>query len=219
MRCRQRLERGLQRSIPPLRARGAVRAWLGKLDQLLAEKRELAKDILNGAGDVRPTDFAVEDVAPPESGYVAETVSLAIAQVLDGHAFEALVAVLYEKRGYQVIRTPASGDHGVDVVALEIAAKRGTLIQAKASANEGVRLGWEGVKDVVAGRAHYAARFPGIEFELVCITSQCFNPNAHSQAATNGVELIEQSVLAAMLAETPVTMAEVEGIHYADWGG
>lgn len=189
-----------------------------RLDRLLAEKRELAKDMLNGAGDVRPTDFAVEDVAPPEAGYVAETVTLAKAQALDGHAFEALVAVLYGKRGYQVIRTPASGDHGVDVVALQPGTGRGKLIQAKASANEGARLGWEGVKDVVAGRAHYASRYKDIEFELVCITNQFFNPTAHSQAATNGVQLIEQTTLAVMLTETPVTMAEVEGILYVDWG-
>ncbi|MCU0755166.1 MAG: SNF2-related protein [Xanthomonadales bacterium] len=190
-----------------------------KLDQLLAIKRELAQDMLNGAGDVRPGDFTVEDVAPPEAGYVAETVRLATAQALDGHAFEALVAVLYGKRGYQVIRTPASGDHGVDVVALQPGTGCGKLIQAKASANEGARLGWEGVKDVVAGRAHYASRYRDVAFELVCITNQCFNPNAHAQAVTNGVELIEQTTLAAMLAETPVTMAEVEGVHYADWDG
>lgn len=188
-----------------------------KLDQLLTSKRGLAQDMLNGAGDVRPGEFAVEDVAPPESAYVTETVTLDRARALDGHAFEALVAVLYGKRGFQAMRTPASGDCGVDVVVLSATSTHGKLIQAKTSATEGERLGWEAVKDVVAGRAHYAARFPGITFELVCMTNQHFNQQARLQAETNGVELIEQPTLAEMLAETPVTMAEVEAVLYADW--
>jgi hypothetical protein len=188
-----------------------------KLDELLESKRALAQDMLNGAGDVTPGDFDVEEVAPPEASYTVEPVTLGKAISLGGHAFEALVAVLYAKRGYEVIKTPNSGDHGVDVVALPVGTGRGKLIQAKASTRDGELLGWDGVKDVVAGHAHYAARFRGHAFELVCITNQYFNSHAHGQAETNSVKLIEQSALAAMLDETPVTMADVERILYKDW--
>lgn len=48
-----------------------------KLHELLARKRELADDMLNGAGDIAPTEFDIADVAPDrEEVLFADVVTL-----------------------------------------------------------------------------------------------------------------------------------------------
>ena len=49
------------------------------------------------------------------------------------------------------------------------------------------------------------------------MTNQQFNGQAHLNAELSGVELVEQSRLAEMLAETPVSLLEVERVLYTDW--
>src|SRR5947199_10869804 len=39
-----------------------------RLDELLTKKRELANDMLNGAGDVGPSDFNIAEVVPASAG-------------------------------------------------------------------------------------------------------------------------------------------------------
>lgn len=188
-----------------------------KLDTLLEAKRELAKDMLNGSGSLQPQDFDLGDVAPPETALTAENVGLEQALGMNWEYFEALATVLYAKRGFDAYRTPSSGDNGVDVVALPRGAGPGKLVQTKTSSRDNAALPWEAVKDVVAGQAHYAAQFPGQSFDLVCLTNQRFDKQAHRNAGLNSVELIEQERLDLMLQETPVSMMEVEQALFTDW--
>ena len=82
---------------------------------------------------------------------------------LDADAFEASCAILWSKMGYRKTRrTSKTGDGGVDVVA--ISGKDGVLMQCKSSTVDGRELGWEVVKDVVAGAAGYAATYPEVRF-------------------------------------------------------
>jgi len=187
-----------------------------KLDQLLTCKRELAKDILNGSGDVGPGDFNLGDVVPKEQGRnIDPRVDLDMALRMSWQHFECLAGVLWAKRGYACYRTPSSKDNGVDVVAL--LAHTGQLVQTKTSSVEGIRLGWEAVKDVTAGKAFYCRRHPSITFDKVCLTNQFFNQQAHENAALNSVTLLDQTHLEALLAEYPVTLLEVEKMLYAQW--
>jgi HJR/Mrr/RecB family endonuclease len=128
--------------------------------------------------------------------------------------FESLVASLWSKRGYDCYRTPRS-DNGVDVVAL--LGPKGQLVQVKSSSTDGATLGWEAVKDVVTGEAFYRRRHPGVEFAKICITNQFFNRQARDNAALNGVELLDQNNLAAMLNEQEVTLLEVERMLFTEW--
>jgi Holliday junction resolvase len=104
----------------------------------------------------------------------------------------------------------------VDVVA--ISGDQGVLIQTKTSSNEGTKLGWETVKDVVGGEAFYRRRHPNVEFKKVGLTNQFFNAQAHEQAGLNDVELIDQHRLAELLDRHPVTMMDLERLLYAEWG-
>lgn len=188
-----------------------------KLDRLLEKKRELAHDMLNGSGDLKPGEFDIEDVAPTEAALADDLVTLSAALTMNWQYFEALATVLYAKRGFDAYRTPASKDNGVDVVALSRHGGNGKLVQTKTSASESGGLTWDAVKEVVAGHAFYARQFPDVKFDRVCMTNQHFDQQARLNAELNAVELIEQPQLSNMLAETPVNMLEVERILYSEW--
>lgn len=187
-----------------------------KLDTLLDWKRGLSADMLNGTGDLRPSDFG--DLGAPDGGnaFGDEFITPDDLGSLDADAFEALCAILWSKMGYRKTRrTPKSGHGGVDVVA--ISGKAGVLIQCKSSSVDGRELGWEAVKDVVAGAAGYAARFPGVRFSLAAVTNRRFNGTARAQAAANHVELIDFDGLAESLRERPVKRGELASHLFEGW--
>lgn len=187
-----------------------------KLDKLLDKKRALSTDMLNGAGDVSPADFG--DLEAPDGGNAFSNEPMTADDIgsLDGDAFEAFCALLWNKMGYvRTIKTKRVGDGGVDVVAIK--RNEGALIQCKSSTIENKELGWEGVKDVSAGSAAYAARYPGIAFSMLAVTNRRFNQAARSQASVLKVELIEGHQLAEMLARHPMKRGELERFLLASW--
>ena len=188
-----------------------------KLDKLLDKKRALSTDMLNGAGDVSPADFG--DLEAPDGGNAFSNEPMTADDIgsLDGDAFEAFCALLWNKMGYsRTIKTKRVGDGGIDVVAIK--RNEGALIQCKSSTVENKELGWEGVKDVSAGSAAYAARYPGIAFSMLAVTNRRFNQAARSQAGILKVELIEGDQLAEMLARHPMKRGELERFLLASWG-
>lgn len=188
-----------------------------KLDQLLTRKRELAGDMLNGSGDIRPGDFNVEDVVPPaDRDSLNESITLSHALSMEPRFFEGLIAFLWAKQGYKSYCTPQTRDQGVDVVATR--SGEGVLIQAKTSSDYGKKLNWDAVKDVVTGEAFYQRKHLNVTFQKVCITNQYFNGQAHEQAALNDVLLIDQPGLANLLLQHPATMFELESTIYSEWG-
>lgn len=188
-----------------------------KLDQLLTYKRELASDMLNGSGDVSPSDFNVGDVVPPGVGdSIDERINLDMALRMEWRHFEGLTAALWNKRGYDYCYcTPGAHDNGVDVVA--ITGSKGVLVQTKASGKEGARLGWDAVKEVVAGEAFYRRKYPNVEFKKVGLTNQFFNAQAHEQAELNNVELLDQKHLTSLLNDYPISMLDIERLLYQEW--
>ncbi|MCW8198839.1 helicase SNF2 [Verminephrobacter aporrectodeae subsp. tuberculatae] len=188
-----------------------------KLDQLLDWKRGLATDMLNGAGDMGPADFS--DLQAPDGGeaFGNEPISADDIGRLDADAFEAFCALLWSKRGYpQVIRTPRAGDGGVDVLAIRGA--EGVAIQCKSSGIEGRALGWEAVRDVVAGVHAYAQRHPGVQFTPVAVTNQRFNDTAKHQARVSNVALVEGDELVRLIAQYPMKRGELQRFLGSAWG-
>lgn len=188
-----------------------------KLDQLLTSKRVLAEDMLNGAGDVTPGDFNIEDVVPPgSSSELHESIILDMVLSMNWRYFEGLTAALWSRQGFaNCYCTPGANDNGVDVVC--ISERTGVLIQTKTSGNDGIRLGWETVKDVVAGEAYYRRKHPGVSFTKVGVTNQYYNAQAQEQATLNNVELVDQHRIEQLLEQYPVTMLDVERFLYDKW--
>lgn len=107
-------------------------------------------------------------------------------------AFEFLCALIYRKSGYpRSFRVGGAGDGGVDVVSLR--GETGLLLQCKSSKELDKRLGWEGVKDVVAGEAAYRLQYPSVQFEKIALTNQFFNDTARTQANINNVLVMDKN--------------------------
>jgi hypothetical protein len=173
-----------------------------KLDDLLRQKRELAGDMLNGTPTVSAEELTDllqyegnTDAVEAESWITAKQ----LPQII-GRPFEVLCHALLTSQGYNCLITPAARDGGIDIVAIK--GKQGLLIQCKASeAAKGV--GWDAIKEVVAGTAAYERQFPDVRFSKVAVTNQFFNDNSIRQAEHNGVSLIDSGTLTEWLSLYP----------------
>lgn len=186
-----------------------------KLDTLLTWKRNLSANMLNGAGDIKPSDFSDLGAPGGTSAFGNERITADDIWTMDPDAFEAFCAILWSKQGYsKTLKTPKSGDGGIDVIA--ISGMDGVLIQCKSSSIARKELGWDGVKDVVAGAAAYKAKFPGVQFSLVVVTNQRFNGTARLQAKVNSVELIDGDDLVERVKERTILRAELTAFLFQD---
>ena len=173
-----------------------------KLDDLLRRKRELAGDMLNGTPTVSADELADllqgEEHADSdgEKGLITEK---HLPRII-GRPFEALCRALWASQGYHCLLTPPTRDGGIDIVATK--GKQGLLIQCKSSeAAKGI--GWDAIKEVVAGAAAYEQQFPDVRFSKVAVTNQFFNTNSIQQAEHNGVSLIDGGILTEWLSLYP----------------
>ncbi len=73
------------------------------------------------------------------------------------------------------------------------------------------------MRDVAAGAAAYAVRYPGVKFSMIAATNQKFNGVARHQAAILHVELIERKQLIELLRRHPVQRGELYGFILAGW--
>ena len=188
-----------------------------KLDRLLEHKRELAKDMLNGTGEMSGGEFGPIDGPGGGQPLGSERITIGHTFQLDGRGFEALLAVLYLKQGYRTHLTPSSNDKGVDVLAFENGEKQGCMIQAKCSSIKGEQLGHQAIQEIVSGVAHYQKSFPITQFAKICFTNQYFNDNAEHLARLNNVTLLDQGDLTKLLNTHSVTMWEVESARSVTW--
>jgi hypothetical protein len=187
-----------------------------KLNQLLAAKRSLAGDMLNGSGDIGPREFDLDEVIPgADAQTFAPIVGLTDALEMEWDYFECLIAAIWQKKGYKVVYRTPQHDDGVDVVGMTD--KVGVLVQCKSCGTGGGTLGWDAIKEVVGGEAAYRLRHPGVTFKKICITNQFFNSTAEGHAGLNGVELLSQTHLKELLEKYPVRMLDVERFLYSDW--
>lgn len=178
------------------------------LDRLLGKKRALSGDMLNGTGNILPSEF--EDVVGVGKDVFEKQLYIEDADSFEPLHFEALIAALYKKRGFRSVKlTPASGDGGVDVVAKNN--NQGELIQVKHCASATGVLGWDAVKEIVVGEKLYMFQYPGVRFNKIALTNRDFNSNVYAQAKILGVELISRCKLANLLREHRVTISDVEG--------
>lgn len=180
-----------------------------KLDRLLCWKRTLAGNILNGTDDLSVADFG--DIEGIDGAPLIDNKRLTDTDValMTPVAFECFCTILWGKMGYRATKTQHVGDGGVDVVAIR--GGQGVLIQCKTTAEDGGRIGWEGVRDVVGGEAAYRQKYRQVSsFAKMVITNQYFNEIAVFQARENGVELVDRDKIIEYLASYEITRRELE---------
>jgi HJR/Mrr/RecB family endonuclease len=186
-----------------------------RLDELLRKKAALANatvgtsdlaSMLNGNGiEVKFSDL-VGQAAPGVTG-TKRFLSIDDADRMDGFAFEVLCRLLWERKGFTSHLTEKKGgDGGIDVIAFGGA--RGELLQCKRSGSDA--LGWDAIKEVVAGAARYRGQFPGTTFQCVAVTNRAFNSGARAHADANNVCLVERAELEDLLGRHPVTSEDMD---------
>lgn len=178
-----------------------------RLDELLTAKRLLARDMLNGSDEINLKEF--RSISDKNGQKIIPDIRITgeHLRLIEADAFEVFCKTLWAKQGYDSSKTGRSGDGGIDVVA--ISGDRGYLMQCKTTSRER-NLGWEAIKDVVAGAADYERMHPGVRFQKISITSASFNDEASRQAVLNGVELYGEKEILGLLLQHPVMLSEVQ---------
>lgn len=124
--------------------------------------------------------------------------------------FEKFVAALFEKRGYRVDLTPATGDYGADLILTLDVAK--VAVQVKRYAADNL----VGVKDVhhlLGAKSHYKCD------SAVFVTTSSFSEPAQRAAQANGVQLWDWQGLLSQINSTwaeqtaAVESAEDSGVY------
>lgn len=176
------------------------------LHNLLERKRELAD------ASLFPTDrIEVEplDVFKGVSGISTEIekgkkLTINDLDTLEPFLFEAAVATLWERQGYNVILTPKINDRGADVVAFST--KGNHLIQVKQSINAAI--GNHSVGEVLKAKGYYSEKY-NTDFSLVVITNQYFTANTHELAQYNNIFLIDRDILTNILEENNIRKIDI----------
>ena len=188
-----------------------------RLDEMMTRKAQLADSTLDGSAMLSMLngvsgDIGIRDLMGDGGhGEALKEQVLTIREVdtLDGHSFEYLCQLLWQKQGYNArVTEKRGGDGGIDVLALMM--KAGELLQCKTSKNP--EIGWDAIKEVVSGAAKYQATYRNTRFSRIAITNQRFTSGAREQAALNRVRLIEREELIRLMEQYPVTNYDLDGV-------
>ena len=102
---------------------GKFKSFDEKLDTLVERRRQMASDFLApmpGEQDLQNELYKdIFSEAVPHHGGEVKSLTLDEVRALPWDRFEALVALIENKKGRNVILTPRTGDMGIDVVSIE----------------------------------------------------------------------------------------------------
>jgi SNF2-related domain/Helicase conserved C-terminal domain/Restriction endonuclease len=163
-------------------------------------QREFMSDVFGATGPSRSSD--------------AHPLSKDDVRRLGFDRFEALVALLDEKRGARVILTPLSGDDGIDVIAIREREIR--LIQCKHTL-WGASVDADVIAEVINAFDGYRARrlrasSSRVTLRPVLVTNGNLTRSTRREAKARDIQLADGPDLWTLLNATPCTAAEVEAM-------
>lgn len=174
------------------------------LDSLLNNKKALANNTLF------PTEQA--ELTPDELfGNIFDTKIESKPKIqtitdidrLNPNLFEAIIAAIYKKQGFEVYLTPYSNDKGVDVVVLK--GGENYLIQAKQTR---FLVGNEAIQEVYTAKKYYEGRFKEL-FDLIVITNNDYSSSAEILAKSNGIKLLRRRQLESLITANEITIFDI----------
>ncbi|MCC5923490.1 MAG: restriction endonuclease [Crocinitomicaceae bacterium] len=175
------------------------------LDVLLSRKKSLASSTLfpTEQSEVRPDEIFDDVFGDIRKQSTNKPLTFIEIEKLNPRLFEAYVASLYTKQGFQVYLTPFANDKGADVVALSPSGNY--LIQAKQSQSS---VSNDAIQEVVTSRNYYENHFSE-KFKLVVLTNNFFGSSATTLSNSNEVEKIDRLKLERLTQTFPVTIQDV----------
>ncbi len=141
---------------------------------------------------------------------VSTPLDLEAALQLSWQLFEALIAVLYEKKSRRVILTTGGGDHGCDVVVLGFGPKKeNILIQCKMTSRD--ELDSEVAVREVSGSLPFYEDALGVVFNVRCLhtTARKLSKRTQNAARTCRVDAFDRAWLAVELNRTKVSLVDL----------
>ncbi|MEK4671115.1 restriction endonuclease [Niallia sp. FSL R7-0271] len=109
---------------------------------------------------------------------------------MSGEDFEDFLYVLYKDQGYNVKKTPTTGDYGADLILTKN--NRKIAVQAKRYKD---KVGVSAIQEIYSAKGYYDAD------ECWVVTNSMYTENAVKLAASNGVVLIDRNKLIGYLVE------------------
>lgn len=175
------------------------------LDKLLKAKTSLSQSALYPSDqmevsvkDVYGSLFgqAKEPTEPKQTEHTETVSSLLTMEYVDSlneYMFEALVAEIYRRQGYDVLLTPKSGDKGIDVLA-----EKDTECLAIQCKHTKKQADIDAIREAHSGAAHYSKLYS--KHYLPCaVANSEFTTGAKELSASTNTRIIDREKLSSML--------------------
>lgn len=178
------------------------------LDTLLNNKKALASNTLFPTEQAELTpDELFGNIFGTKTESKPKVQTITDIDRLNPNLFEATIAALYNKQGFEVYLTPYSNDKGVDVVVL----KNGEnyLIQAKQTKS---LVGNEAIQEICTAKKYYEDKFKG-QFKLLTITNNDYSSSAVILAKSNDIKLFNRGHLEKLVIENSITIQDINKIE------
>ena len=178
------------------------------LDTLLSNKKALASNALfpTEQAEITP-DELFGNIFGTKTESKSKSLSIVDLDRLNPNLFEASIAALYKKQGFEIYLTPYSNDKGVDVVVL----KNGEnyLIQVKQTKS---LVGNDAIQEVYTAKKYYEVQFKE-KFNLLTITNNDYSSSAKILAKINDIQLLNRNHLENLLNINEITIQEINKIE------
>ncbi len=178
------------------------------LDTLLNNKKALASNTLfpTEQAEITP-DELFGNIFGTKTETKSKSLSLLDIDRLNPNLFEASIAALYKKQGFEIYLTPYSNDKGVDVVVL----KNGEnyLIQVKQTKS---LVGNEAIQEICTAKNYYENKFSE-QFNLLTVTNNDYSSSAKILAKTNDIQLFNRNHLENLINTNEITIQEINKIE------
>jgi len=178
------------------------------LDTLLNNKKALASNTLFPTEQAELTpDELFGNIFGTKTESKPKVQTITDIDRLNPNLFEATIAALYNKQGFEVYLTPYSNDKGVDVVVL----KKGEnyLIQAKQTKS---LVGNEAIQEICTAKKYYEDKFKE-QFKLLTITNNDYSSSAVILAKSNDIKLLNRGHLENLVTENSITIQDINKIE------
>jgi len=178
------------------------------LDILLSNKKALATNTLfpTEQAEITP-DELFGNLFGTKTESKSKSLSLTEIDRLVPNLFEASIAALYKKQGFEIYLTPYSNDKGVDVVALKN--DENYLIQVKQTKT---LVGNEAIQEIYTAKKYYESKF-NERFNLKAVTNNEYSSSAKILARTNDVQLLNRNQLENLIVTNEITILEINKIE------
>lgn len=178
------------------------------LDTLLNNRKALASNTLfpTEQAEITP-DELFGNIFGTKTETKSKSLSLLDIDRLNPNLFEASIAALYKKQGFEIYLTPYTNDKGVDVVVL----KNGEnyLIQVKQTKS---LVGNEAIQEICTAKNYYENKFSE-QFNLLTVTNNEYSSSAKILAKSNGIQLFNRNHLENLINTNDITIQEINKIE------